>query len=141
MPNILTTSKRTRVINAAAAGVTNVIGSSVDMFDFDAVAFVASIGTLTAGQVTNLKAQGSTDNSTWNDIAGAVTPNMADGDSNKMLLLEVYRPQQRYVRCVVQRGTSNAVVDGVVAVQTGFKKPPVTQDAATTSQSLTVVGS
>ena len=141
MPNIIPSAKKTRVLNATAAGTTNVNTSSVDMQDFESVEFVASIGTLSATQVTSIKAQGSVDNSVWNDISGAVTPNMADGDSNKLLLLEVYRPQQRYVRGVVQRATANAVIDGVVAIQRGPKKLPTTQDATTVSQSLTVVGS
>lgn len=140
MPNILPAEKTTRVINATAAGTTAVNGTGVDMQDFESVKFEVSIGTLSATQVTSLKAQGSSDNSTWADITGAATAAMADGDSNKMLILEVYRPQQRYVRCVVNRGTANAVVDSGVAVQRGPKKLPTTNDATTVSASKTVVG-
>jgi len=123
----------TRHINATVAGTTAVNGiAAIDMQGFDGVEFIALIGTLTAGQVTSLKAQGSADGSTnWTDLTGAVTANMADGDSNKILRLEVFRPTTfpRYLRAVVNRATQNAVVDGVIAVQYSCKKLPVTQDA------------
>jgi hypothetical protein len=138
--NNLNYGKRTRVVNATVAGVTAINSTSVDMQDFDTVVFECALGALTATQVTSLKAQGSPDNSVWTDITGAVTANAADADSNKLLLLEVNRPQQRYVRCVVNRATANAVIDGVIAVQLGPKKAPVTQDATTVSQTKILVG-
>lgn len=142
MPNDLSSGKRTRVINATAAGTTAVNGAVIDMQDFETVTFEASFGTLTATQVTGLKAQAGTasDGSDMADITGASVGPLADGDGNKMLVLEVVRPQKRYVRCVVTRGTANAVIDGVVAVQRGPKKLPVTQDATTVSASKTQVG-
>lgn len=135
--------KRTRVVNATAAGTSAINGSAIDMQDFETVVFECLMGTLTAGQVTSLKAQGSTDNGgsdPYADIAGMVTSNALDADSNKLLLLEVNRPQKRYIRCVVNRATQNAVIDGVVAIQFGPKKAPVTQDATTVSQTKIGVG-
>lgn len=140
MPNQIPYTKSTRVVNATAAGITAINSTSVDMQDFESVKFVCCLGALTATQVTSLKAQGSTDNVTFNDIAGAVTANAADADSNKMLILEVYRPQQRYVRAVVNRATANAAVDSVTALQSGPKKAPTTNDASTTSSAVSVVG-
>ena len=131
--------KASRPVTATAAGTTAINGNSYDMQDFEGIVFVCSMGTLTATQVTSLKAQGSSDNSTWADIAGAVTANAADADSNKLLVLDVYRPQQRYVRCVVNRGTANAVIDSVIALQYGAKKTPTTQ-STDVSQSLAIVG-
>ena len=140
MANHINYIKATRIANATAAGVTAINCTSVDMQDFEGVQATCSMGTLTAGQVTSLKAQSSTDNSTWADITGAVTANAADGDSNKMLILDLYRPQQRYVRFVVNRATQNAVIDAVVAYQYGPKKAAVTQDATTTSTSKLFIG-
>lgn len=142
MPNALAYEKLTRVINATAAGTTNVNGTAIDMQDFETVVFEACLGTLTATQVTGLKAQQSADGSTnWTDITGAAVGPMQDTQSNEMLLLEVYRPRQRYVRAVVTRGTANAVIDSVVARQRGAKKVVTTQDATTVSAAATVVGS
>jgi len=112
--------KITRVSNAAAAGTSDVNGTGVDMQGFDGVLFVAAVGTLTATQVTTLKAQSSTDDGStdaYADISGAVTAALADGDSNKLLVLDVHHPSERYVRPVLDRGTANAVLDGIIAIQ------------------------
>jgi hypothetical protein len=41
----------------------------------------------------------------------------------------VFRPAERYVRAVVTRGTADAVIDGVIAIQYGARVLPATQDA------------
>ena len=40
-------------------------------------------------------------------------------------------PQERCLRCVIDRGTANAVIDGVIALQYLAKTEPVTHDATT----------
>lgn len=126
-----------QVQNGAAAGTTNVTGSSVDSFGFDNVRFIASIGTLTATQVTALKIQESSDNSTFTDMTGGATAAMADGDSNKLLIADVYKPAKRYLRPVLTRGTANAVLNCIIAESGLARRPPVTQDT-TVSQSILV---
>ncbi len=137
MINLLKGTKITRVMNAVAAGVTNQNGTTLDMSGFDGVMFIASFGALTATQVTSLKAQqGQQSNlSDAADLAGTLTGPMADADGNKVLVLDVYRPAERYVRCVVQRGTANAVIDGVVAIQYRGRKTPIAQDSTYVSAS------
>jgi len=152
MPNFLTYKSAQRQVNATAAGVTVLNGpNSFDMQGYDGVVFIAALGTLTASQVTFLGAQGSADGTTWgaagtaaaptNLIPGAQTPAALDADSNKLLMLDVFRPKQRFVRAVLYRGTANAVVDGVIAIRYEAKKQPTVQDATTVSASLFVVGS
>lgn len=138
-PNV----KTSRQLNSTAAGTSVVNGVHVDMQDFDGVVFICALGALTATQVTALKAQeGSQSNdSDQADIAGAVTPAAADADSNKVLILDVYRPLQRYVRPVVLRGTANAAIDGVIAIRYRGNRQPIQVQDATVSQQLTVVGS
>jgi hypothetical protein len=138
MGNIVLATKRTRVINATAAGTTNINGTILDMLGFEGAVFEASIGTLSATQQTQLKAQGgnAANGSDMADLVGAVTPVMADGDSNKMLVLEVHRPIYRYLRCVLVRGTANAVIDSVTAFQYADRKQPESDDATTVSQTL-----
>lgn len=134
MPEYSTSYKVVRVVNATAAGTTDINGTAVDMDGFDSVEFVALYGALTATQVTSLKAESSDSSSTgFAAITGAATTALADGDGNKAQRLEVYKPQKRYVRCVVDRGTANAVVDGVVAILHGPAIKPVTQDATVVS--------
>jgi hypothetical protein len=50
------------------------------------------------------------------DLAGSLHTALADTDGNKCLVTDVFRPQKRYVRAVVTRGTANAVIDGVIAL-------------------------
>jgi hypothetical protein len=137
MQNLLKDIKVTRVLNAVAAGTSSQNGSVLDMSGWDGVLFVAALGTLTATQVTGLKAQqGAQANlSDAADLAGTAVGPMADADSNKCLALDVYRPLERYVRCVVTRGTANAVIDGVMAIQYRGRKAPVTQDTTTIAAS------
>jgi hypothetical protein len=118
MPNLSRNVTSVRCVNATAAGTTAINGAHVDMQGFDGVLFIMGVGALTATQVTSLKAQGgaAVNDSDQADLVNAVTPNLADGDSNRMVFLDVYCPQQRYVRPVVNRGTANAVIDFVIAI-------------------------
>ena len=129
------------VMNAKVAGTTNVNGDAyVDTQGYDGVLFIAHIGTLTATQVTKLEAQGSTDHSTWNPFTtDAVTPAMADADSNKCLVLDIFRPMTRYVRPTVERGTANAVIDSCIAILYQADRKPVTDAAVDVSQSAQFV--
>jgi len=112
-----------RVMNAVAAGTTDQNSSWVDVQNCSGVRFIALFGTLTSTQVTSMKLQGAT-TSNQSDAAdllasetGTVvtTTALADADGNKMLVAEVYRPKVRYIRAVIDRGTANAVIDGVIA--------------------------
>jgi hypothetical protein len=124
-----------RVMNAVAAGTTDQNGSGVDLGadgGYDGVLFIALFGTLTANQVTQLKAQQSSDDGSsdaYTDIAGSQGDALADTDGNDMLVLDIFRPEERYVRPVVERGTANAVIDGVIAIRYRAKERPVTQGA------------
>lgn len=124
--------KITRVMNSQAAATTDVNSSTIDMANWEGVVFIAAVGALTATQVTQIKAQQGqlADASDMADLAGSNTGPFADADGNKMLVLDLYQPQERYVRCVVDRGTANAVVDGVIAIQYGSRKAPTTHDTS-----------
>ena len=125
--------KTTRVMNAVAAGVSDQNSSSVNMANFESVLFVAALGTLTAGQVTNMKAQQSDDDGVgdaWSDLLGTLTAAMDDGDSDKLIQLDIVKPRKQYVRAVLVRATQNAVIDGIVAYQYGPLKLPTTHDSS-----------
>lgn len=133
MNNLSRSGKVTRVSNAVAAGTTDIECSSVDMQGFGAVTFCALFGAITANAVTSVKAQQSSDNGSaddWSDLEGT-SISVADDADNKVVVLEVANPRKRYVRCVVDRGTQNAVVDGVLAIQTCADVEPVTHDSTT----------
>ena len=138
MQALLLNSKTTRVSNAVAAGTSAVNCTVLDMQGFESVLGICALNTLVATQVTGLKAQvgNAANGSDMADLVGAATNNAADGDSNKLLMLEVVKPtNKRYMRFVVTRGTANATIDSVVATQIATHKGPTTQDASTVSQS------
>jgi hypothetical protein len=121
-----------RVMNAVAAGTSVQTSSAVDCQaneGYDEVTFMAAFGALTATQVTSIKVQESDDNSTYNDSKDTASINLADTDGNKVLLCTI-RPTKRYLKCIVTRGTANAVIDGVWAFLRRSKKLPVTQSSA-----------
>ena len=129
--NLLNNIAVDRVMNSVAAGTTVQNGTTVDMQDFDGVMFVAAFGALTATQVTSLKAQqgDQSDGSDGTDLTGSLVGPLDDADGNKVLVLDVYRPQKRYVRPVVNRATANAVIDGVTAFRYHGRKLPIAQGA------------
>lgn len=121
-----------RVMNAVAAGTSDQTSSAVDMQlggAFHEVTFIALFGTLTASQVTSIKVQQSDDDAAtdaYSDIEGTASSALADADSNKMLAVTV-RPSKRYVKCIIDRGTANAVIDGMIAIKKHADEIPVTQ--------------
>jgi len=137
MYNLSEQAKLTRVSNAVAAGTTDVESSSVDMRGYDSVAFIVSMGAITAGAVTSANVEQSSDDSSFAELLGTGIT-IADDDDNQCVFLDVCQPRERYVRCVIERATQNAVVDSIVALQCnshGGNVEPVTHD------STTVVGS
>jgi hypothetical protein len=123
--------KATRVINAQAAGITNVNSSVIDMAGYEGVQFTALFGTITTTAVTGIKVQqgNQSDGSDMTDLAGTALA-IPDTASNKVLISEIYKPTKRYVRLVVTRGTANAVIDGVLAQQFGARVNPPTNDSS-----------
>lgn len=141
MNHLLMNAQVERVSNAVVAGTSSVNCTHVDMQGFERVLGICSLNTLTASQVTMLKAQAgnAADDSDMADLAGATTAAAADADSNKTLLLEVVKPTNfRYLRFVVVRGTANAAIDGVVSIKTVTHKGPESQ-GPTVSQALVSV--
>lgn len=113
----------------AAAGTTDVNCTGVEMASANGVVFIAAIGTITATAVTSLKAQDSDDDSTYADITGA-SVTIADTDDDKLAILDVKNiNRKKYIRCVVDRGTANAVVEQVVAIR--YNVPEGVTDHAT----------
>jgi len=138
--NLSKNIKVTRALSGVAAGTGNQTGSVIDMSGFEGVQFVALFGALTPGQVTSLKAQQGNlaDGSDMADLAGSAHAALADTDGNKCLVTDVFRPQKRYVRAVVTRGTANAVIDGVIALQYSPRVKPVTNDSTVKATKLLV---
>lgn len=114
-------------IASAASTATN--GAGVDMQGWRGVLGILTLGA-TDGTV-DMKAQRD-DNSSFSsaaDITGASITQVAGTGDNKLYMLDVYAPSERYVRFVVTTG-AGATADqlGVVAVRyRGTGRFPITQ--------------
>jgi len=128
--NLSKAAKASRVSSAVSAGTTAINSSSIDMRGFSGAEFLVSFGAITAGAVTSVKLQGSADDSSWSDLEGT-GQTVADDDDNQVFVLDAGHLRHRYLRCVVDRSTQNAVIDGIVSLQYDTDKEPVTHDAAT----------
>ena len=130
MRNLARNVRIARALNAVAAGQTDQNGGIIDMANYEGVVFIAVLGTLASGAVTGLKVQmGNESNlSDAADLVGTAV-SMTDSDDNKLLVLDIHRPAERYVRAVVTRGTADATIDGVIAIQYGARILPTSQDS------------
>ena len=118
---------------AVAAGTTDIEpANGIDSADCDEIVFQVLPGTITAAAVTSCKLQQSIavdgTGDAFSDIIGTAQT-IADDDDNTLFVLDIKRPTKRYVRCVVVRGTQNAVLNSIIAIRKGVATRPVTQGA------------
>lgn len=114
---------------AGAAATTDITSSAINMAGFDGCCFLVPIGAVVSGAVTSIKVQQSSDDGAvddYSDVAdSAVT--IADTDDDKLKYIDVFRPGKQYLKLIVDRGTQNATVGGVIAIQYHTRSRPVTQ--------------
>lgn len=134
--------KVTRVNAAAVAATTDLDGTTIlDMAGFDAVIFIALLGDVTNTSVLSLEGRESvnSDGSSDSLIAGSKTDDFtasATSADNKVIMSDTVRPTKRYVFPKLRRGTANAVVDGVLAIQYRGDGIPVSQPATVIAAAL-----
>ena len=105
-----------RVMVSQAAATSDATSDSIDMTGYRGVCFIITLGTLSSSQVTNGRAQTSSNDSAWNDLEGGSTPAMADTDDDLIVVIDIYKPLERYLRVIVDRATGNAEIDSVLAI-------------------------
>lgn len=131
--NRANTEKTIRVMNAVAAGTTDQTSSAIDTAGYEGVKIYTAFGTITSGAVTSVKVQQSSDDAAadaYADLTGT-SVTVADDDDNQVVVHDIYRPRERYLKVVIDRGTQNAVIDGIIAVLYGADKMPTTDDSST----------
>lgn len=133
----LTNQVKTMVVEAAAvAGTSDLTTDTVDLQGFDSVRFIAHLGALTTTHATKLVlyAGDAADGSDKVAITSGETALAADGDSNHLLIADCVRPPHRYITAVLDRGTANAVLNGIIAELYNASSVPVTMDGSVTAQ-------
>ncbi len=110
---------------AGVAATSDINGATLDMSGFEGVLIKVTFGAITASAVTSIKAQQGADSglSDAADLLGT-GQTIADSDDDKIFWLDLYRPEERYVRLVVDRATQNAVVTDATYIQYGSRKLP-----------------
>lgn len=129
---LLRDSKVLVVEAAAAAAQTLLTTDVVDMQGFDSVVFIVLLGDVTDTSALALTAYTNDTNDTNSPTELALPVSFTAGASdadNKLLILELHKPRDRYVYATLARGTANAVVNGILAVLTNARERPVAQDA------------
>ena len=115
---------------AAAADNTDSDSSVVDMANYEGVIFaVAIIDSAATGVATLTVSQGLLSNGTdMAALAGgadALTCVVNDDINGRMLLVDVYRPRERYVMSTITSATANIAFGDTIAILYGPRKQPV----------------
>ncbi len=113
-----------------AAGATAVNSDRVDTAGYEGVRFIIGFGAIVSGAVTSVKARQNTVDSDTGmaDLEGSGQA-VADTDDNKIVIVEIHRPRERYVQLSTSRATQNATIDFLLVELIGPRVQPVTQDA------------
>lgn len=127
--NLSSSSKVTVLSSGVVAGTTDVDPTGVDMTGYEAVLFLVTFSTITSGAVTSVKAQQSSDDSTYNDLLGSAQT-VADTADDKVFIIDVINPSDRYVKPYIDRATQNAVVSSIVAIQYNPRLMPAVDDSS-----------
>ena len=137
MQNLSKAVKITQAITVTngAAGTTDIAGATLDMQGFEGVLMVVTMGAITTNAVTSIKAQqGAASNlSDAADLEGT-SQTIADDDDEQTFYIDLYQPQERYVRLYVDRATQNAVVADALYIQYGARELPTSHASAVSGE-------
>ncbi len=114
--------------NTVGAGTTVITPSGfIDMQNMESCLFIAEFGAITATGVQSIEVhQSDASGGSYAALLGTKV-SLADDDDTKVVMVEVVKPRKRFLKCIVNRATANAVLEGITAVLTGPKKLPTTQ--------------
>lgn len=135
MKQAVTECKVVRLATAQGSASADFNGNVLDMQGYDGVMLIGCIGT---GNAANgLKAQGGaqSDGSDAVDLEGSLVESDANATT---MVLDVFRPRERYVRPVIVRG-ANTTIDSVVAVLYNGRTCPVDNSEADEQNAKLVV--
>lgn len=122
----MTPNVKTIELSAGAASAGTAVNSSaVDTAGFNGVRFIIVVGTSHASN--SAKIQGGATSSPTTDLEG--TSKAWDG-TDKTLVIDVYKPRDRYVRAVITRSGADTTIQSIIAELYEPRTAPVAQDAS-----------
>lgn len=111
--------------------------NSIDTMGFAGVAFILALGTVTAtGTVAPTVQQSSDDGSSDAYVATTALIAAASYTSGYDVVIDVARPQERYLKLVTVRATANVVIDGLWAILYRPSMGAPAKDTTTAAQSF-----
>lgn len=133
--NLLNDIKVIPVEPYASAATSTLTTDVVDTQGFDSIAFIAYIGDATSGATITLTGKTNTASSTSSPTpvtladTVAYTAGASDAD-DKVMILDLHKPRDRYVFATLTRADQNVVLNGIIAVLYNAHQLPVTQHAS-----------
>jgi hypothetical protein len=112
------------VADAYDLGSTDVTGAILDMSGWDGVVCIVTLGAITSGAVTSAKWQQDTavGGGTMADLLGTGVT-IADTDDDELVIMDLYKPIERYVRVYIDKATQNAATSAIYIQYRGSKAP------------------
>jgi len=104
--NFLSKCKLVKISDHSAASTADVTSSIVDTAGYQGVVFFTSFGT--ANATNTIKVQHNTANQTTG-MADVLGTSVASGSSDEDVIVEIHRPQARYLQIVAARGASSTL--------------------------------
>ena len=106
-------------------------GAEFDMQGFEGVLMVVKFGDIAGSATTTIKAQQDTATGMGSaaDLEGTGV-SVADDDDNQIFIIDLHRPQERFVRVVVDKDASHNTEEMAFYIGYGAHKLPVTQTLA-----------
>jgi hypothetical protein len=129
-----------QVLGYFAAGTTKRTSTILDMEGYDGVMFVAGLGTIIENGTLDVFVEQNTANSTSGMARLATTTAHTVTAANAALtqsaiVVDVFRPQERYLQCNITPATQNAVILGIVAIRyKGRTKPTLNSSLLKSTQ-------
>lgn len=117
-------NKNVKVVLAKAAqgaDTTTVTSDAIDTQGYEGCMFVGSITTANAGNYG--KVQQSSDDAAADTYADLTGTKNVPGDSGDSFLIDINKPRERYLKCLIVRGASTATGDLYAILYGAHKKP------------------
>ena len=130
-----------QVANLTTSGTSAHNGTPVDMEGAEGVRFIVPITSAAATSVVVAKAAEWASTSAFNALAAtsaAITATTDTTGNNKVLIVDVRNPKDRYVQVQTTRATAAAVLGAIIAEKYGLKKLPPSQDSSVVAQTVSV---
>lgn len=132
-----------REVNAPVSAANNTDDNSdiLDMSGYDGVVFIVPIEDSVSGGVATLKVEQNTANSDSGMAAvsgGVATATSASNDdlNGKLLVVDVYRPRERYVQGVLTSATQNIAFGTTIAILYKGSKMPISEHSTIADQAV-----